>query len=90
MIQNKYESTGVYAVDMVASCVSHYRHFNKPLKTIFLRPVSFYQFITFVNEKLEKEEKEVSEKTLLEFDGVNIMMGSRLQKEELHCEFYNE
>jgi hypothetical protein len=89
-IKNKWEKTGIFAVDMVTACVSHYRHFNKPLKTIYLRPVSFYQFLSFVNGILEKKEELVDESSKLEFDSVDIKMGSKLQTEEIYCEFYNE
>ena len=92
MIPNKWENTGIYAVDLVARCVSHHRYFMIPLKTIWLKPklwMEFAAYVQFLHER-QKKEIEISPETCqLEFDSVNINKGVPFQHDDLMCEFYD-
>jgi len=85
---NDYEPTGLIAVDMVASIVSHYKRSTKALKTIYLSPKYFVQFQSFVKFKQTEEdaEKEVKEYT---FEGVEVKMNSALMGEKTYFDFYD-
>jgi hypothetical protein len=92
---NNWESTGLIAVDMVASIVSHYRkHYRrveKPLKTIYLSPKYFIQFTDWVRFNLEKEGRADQAETNIEqytFDGVEVRMNSSLMGEKTYFDFY--
>jgi len=89
---NNYEKTGNCSADMVASCVTHYRNFKKPLKAIYLKERNFNEFKEYVISKTDdkKQKQKIFEnKVQLEFDSVNIMLGSKLSNEPLYVEFYD-
>lgn len=88
--QNDYQKTGLLAVDMVATAVSHYRRWKKPLKTVYLSPKQYVQFKDFVAYNLEKEGKDIEEVERLEFDGVEVKMNSYLMGEKVYFDFYDE
>ena len=85
---NDYEKTGLLAVDMVASIVSHYKRSTKPLKAINLSPKMFVQFTDWVKSKqtAEDEAKVVLQYT---FEGVEVKMNSVLMGEKVYFEFYD-
>jgi predicted ATPase len=92
---NDYQNTGLIAVDMVASVVSHYRrHYNKvqkPIKAICLSPKYFVQFTDWVRFNLEKEGRVEQAEANVEqylFDGVEVKMNSVLMGEQTYFEFY--
>lgn len=90
---NEYEKTGLLAVDMVASIVSHYRNhalsYKRSLKTIYLSPKQFVQFQDWVrhNQSEEDAEKEVE---MYLFDGVEVKMNSVIMGEKVYFDFYEK
>lgn len=91
MFANDYEKTGLLAVDLVASCVSHYRRTLKPLKTVYLSPKKYVQFTDWVRFNLEKEGRlEQADENEFEytFDGVEVKMNSKLMGEQTYFDFY--
>lgn len=89
---NNYEKTGNCTADMVASCVSHYRFYKKPLKTIWLSKRNYAEFIKFVISKTEDKQKkqDIYENNVnLEFDGVDVKLGSEFNNEPLYVDFYD-
>lgn len=86
-----YEKTGLLYVDMVASCVSHYRRhwqaMEKPLKTIYLSPKGFMQFSDW-SRKHMSEEQASAEVQQFTFDGVEVKENSYLMGEKIYFDFY--
>jgi hypothetical protein len=89
---NNWQKTDLLAVDLVASCVSHYRGLNKPLKTIYLGAKNYTQFTDWVRYNLEKESRleEASQEDFnFTFDGVEVQMNSALMGEKMYFDFYD-
>jgi len=89
---NDFQKTGNCTADMVASCVSHYRHFKKPIKSIFLKERNFEEFKQFVISKtddIQQKQNIYENQVQLEFDKVNIRLGSKLSNEPMYVEFYD-
>lgn len=88
--QNDYEKTGLLAVDTVATAVSHYRRWKKPLKTVYLSPKQYVQFHDWVKFNLDKQNKDIDEVERIEFDGVEVKMNSSLMGEKVYFDFYED
>ena len=91
-MRNDFEKTGNCTADMVASCVSHYRHFKKPIKAIYLKERNFEEFKQFVISKTEDKQQRqqiYENQANLEFDKVDIKLGSKYSNEPLYVELYD-
>jgi hypothetical protein len=91
-MRNDFQKTGNCTADMVASCVSHYRYFNKPLKAIYLKERNFEEFKQFVISKtddIQQRQSIYENQVQLEFDKVNIMLGSKFSEDPMYVEFYD-
>lgn len=89
---NDYEKTGNCTADMVASCVSHYRYYRKPIKTIFLTERNFNDFKQFLIRKTDDKEQRQNiyeNKVKIDFDGVDIKLGSKFSNEPMYVNFYD-
>jgi hypothetical protein len=82
---NKYEPTHNKMIDLCANVISLARERNEPIKALHLKPMNYEWFKsgvqTLLNRPLEVEE-------LLEFDGVNIELGSKFQSKTIVIEYY--
>lgn len=79
----EYDKTGVYAVDLVAACVSHYRKQNVPLKTIWLRADLYYKFELWVSKNMPEANFLELRLRGFDFDGIPIRKGSDFQSKEI-------
>jgi hypothetical protein len=79
--------TGVKSVDMVSACILFYRKRQRALKAIYLRPKLFETFRDWVIRNVGEKEYQGKQ---LQYDGVNIEIGSKFQTEQLIPEFYPE
>lgn len=85
---NDYEKTGLLAVDMVASIVSHYKRSTKPLRAINLSPKQFCQFVDWVKFN-QTDEDAVKDVDQYSFEGVEVKMNSTLMGEKVYFEFWD-
>lgn len=86
-ILTDYERQNNLAVDMCAACIFFYRKRNRAVKAIYLTPRYYALFRHWVGEKFGIEAALTKG---IQFDGVNIEEGSRLQTENLVVEFWPE
>lgn len=84
---NKYEQTHNKMIDLVANVISLARDRNEPIKALHLKPYNYEWFKsgvqTLMNRPLEVDE-------LLEFDSVNIELGSKFQSKTIVIEYYEQ
>lgn len=85
LVESEFVKTGNFAVDMVAACVSHYRKYFKPIKTIWLRKDMYNKFEYWALKNIG-EENLVRGKYC--FDSVDIERGSDFQVEPIYVDFY--
>jgi hypothetical protein len=82
---NKYEQTHNKMIDLVANVISLARDRNEPIKALHLKPMNYEWFKsgvqTLIDRPLEADE-------LLEFDSVNIELGSKFQSKTIVIEYY--
>lgn len=76
------------AIDMVANCVNFHRNMLRPIRTIYLRPVYFQEFVEAVWKRMEDEGIDIPSDMTFEWDKVTIMRGSEFQSEAISCDFY--
>jgi hypothetical protein len=84
---SKYERTHNGAIDMCANIIGCARQNMMPLKALHLTPVYYEWFKSGVQVLMNKP---LLENELLEFDGVNIEMGSRYQSKPIVMEYYEQ
>lgn len=89
-VYSEYEKTGYTAVDMVAKCVSHFRHIHKPIKTIYLHQKFYDQFKKWVELNMKAKGQEFNEEQTFQFDGVNIELKSKVYIGTIYWDFYDE
>lgn len=80
-----YERQHVQAVDMCAAAIVAHRVKNIPLKAIHLWPDMYKQFKGWTEKNLKRELQDGEQ---MEFDGVNIEMGTKQQKTPLLLELW--
>lgn len=88
-IVNKWDRTGNYAVDLVASGISHYRVAENPYrqpKSVCLHPRLYAQFVSWVKKRQTQEEAAIEH--TFQFDGVDILEGSSLMIKDCYFNFY--
>jgi hypothetical protein len=74
---NEFEFTGNPAIDMVASCYSHYKRSTKKLKEIILRRDYYQVFVEYI-----KKTQDLELGTQLVFGDVEINCGEEVSEEE--------
>lgn len=87
-VYNDYQKTHIIAVDAVASCVSHHRKINKPIKTVYLCPAYYNQFEKWVSKQMDEESFVKAREIGFQFDGVDIKIGSPLSPYQVYWDFY--
>ena len=80
-----YRATGNRAIDGVASCIIWHRQRGIALKAIHLKEM-YYDWFRMGVEVLQG--KPLEEGQLMQFDGVNIEKGSRLQRSAILAELW--
>ena len=84
---SKYERTHNGAIDMCANIIGCARQNMMPIKALHLTPVYYEWFKSGVQVLMDKP---LLENELLEFDGVNIELGSRYQSKPIVMEYYEQ
>lgn len=83
---SQYDKTYNKAIDLCAACIGHYRTFNKPLKTIYLKPQLFDLFRKGMEVMMKRE---LTDQEQFEFDAVKIERGSYLMVgRDLYVDFW--
>jgi hypothetical protein len=87
---NEWSSTGFVAPDMIASAVTHARINGHGIKSITLRPRLYKNFIHWLSTKMSEEDLVKGAVTGFQFDGIDILSGTIVQKDNLLMEYYEK
>lgn len=87
---NDWQTTDYPAVNMVATCVSHFRKLLRPVKTIYLSPMMYGQFELWVSKQMDEEQFVETRAIGFQFDGVDVKRKSALLVGDIDYEFYNQ
>lgn len=82
-----YTQQHIPAVDMSAAIIFAHRAKNLPIKAIHLRPKLYGEFKKWVEKNVGRE---LTGEEKLEFDSVNIELGTGRQKSQLLVELWSE
>ena len=81
----QWERTHIKAVDLCAEVISEHRKKSIPIKALHLWPDLYKQFLGWTEKNLARE---LAEGEKMEFDGVNIEIGTRQQATPVLIELF--